>query len=184
MDGVIQIPQGKQFAPSELPRVFLGAHLGDKPVSYVAVDHFLGGQAAVRQLCSLGHEKIFFLSGGDPEVCRRRRSGYESALRQLKLTEPESPEEATALIVSHRSLLGPWTGKALVSFDGTFFDRVGIAVSTFDSPENMARIAADILLEQLERPIGGYSHRMVVPCLTRRGSDFPLGEEAKPWQSV
>ena len=184
VDGVIQIPQGKQFSPSELPRVFLGAHLGDKPVSFVAVDHFLGGQAAVRQLCSLGHEKIFFLSGGDPEVCRRRRSGYESALRQLKLTEPESPEEATALIVSHRSLLGPWTGKALVSFDGTFFDRVGIAVSTFDSPENMARIAADILLEQLERPIGGYSHRMVVPQLTRRGSDFPLGEEAKPWQSV
>ena len=178
VDGVIQIPVGKQFAPSELPRVFLGAHLGDQPESYVAVDHFLGGQAAVRQLYSLGHRKILFLPGGEPEVCRRRKSGYESALRQLKLTAPQNMEEATAVIVSDRQLLGNLTGKALVSFDGTFFDRVGIPVSTFDSPENMARIAADILLEQLERPIGGYSHRMVVPCLTRRGSDFAIGEEA------
>ena len=87
-------------------------------------------------------------------------------------------EEATAVIVSDRQLLGNLTGKALVSFDGTFIDRLGIPVSTFDSPENMARIAADILLEQLERRIGGYSHRMVVPCLTRRGSDFAIGEEA------
>ena len=115
---------------------------------------------------------------------RRRKSGYDSALRQLKLTEPQSQEEATALIVSDRALLGTVAGKALVSFDGTFFDRVGIAVSTFDSPENMARIAADILLEQLERPIGGYSHRMVVPCLNRRGSDFVLGEEAAAWANV
>ena len=132
----------------------------------------------MRQLYSLGHRKILFLPGGEPEVCRRRKSGYESALRQLKLTAPKNMDEATAVIVSDRQLLGNLTGKALVSFDGTFFDRVGIPVSTFDSPENMARIAADILLEQLERPIGGYSHRMVVPCLTRRGSDFAIGEEA------
>ena len=178
VDGVIQIPLGKQFAPSALPRVFLGANLGDQPESYVAVDHFLGGQAAVRQLHSLGHEKIFFLSGGEPEICRRRKSGVDSALRQLKLTAPKTPEEATAVIVADCSQAGRFPGKALVSFDGTFFDRVGIPVSTFDSPENMARIAADILLEQLERPIGGYSHRMVVPQLSRRGSDFMLGEEA------
>ncbi len=177
VDGVIQIPAGKQFSPSELPRVFLGANLGDQPESYVAVDHFLGGQAAVRQLYSLGHRKILFLPGGDPEVCRRRKSGYESALRQRKLTAPKNMEEATAVIVSDRSLLGKVTGKALVSFDGAFFDRVGISVSTFDSPENMAQIAADILLEQLERPIGGYSHRMVVPQLQRRGSDFAVSEE-------
>lgn len=178
VDGVIQIPGGKQFSPSELPRVFLGAHLGDQPVSYVAVDHFLGGQAAVRQLHSLGHRKILFVPGGDPEVCRRRKSGYDSALRQLKLTPPRDPAEATAVIAADRSAVGKLPGKALLSFDGTFFDRVGIPVSTFDSPENMARIAAGILLEQLERPIGGYSHRMVVPQLNRRGSDFPAGEEA------
>ena len=81
------------------------------------------------------------------------------------------------MIVADCSQAGRFPGKALVSFDGTFFDRVGIPVSTFDSPENMARIAADILLEQLERPIGGYSHRMVVPQLHRRGSDFPVREE-------
>lgn len=177
VDGVIQIPAGKQFSPTELPRVFLGAHLGDQPVSYVAVDHFLGGQAAVRQLCSLGHRKIFFLAGGDPEVCRRRKSGVDSALRQRKLTAAKNPEEATAVIASDRQLPGTLAGKALVSFDGSFFDRVGIPVSTFDSPENMAPIAASILLEQLERPIGGYSHRMVVPQLHRRGSDFPVREE-------
>ena len=177
VDGVIQIPGGKQFSPSDLPRVFLGANLGDQPESYVAVDHFLGGQAAVRQLYSLGHRKIAFLPGGDPEVCRRRKSGYESALRQLKLTPPKDAEEATAVIAADKTLVGSLPGKALVSFDGAFFDRVGIPVSTFDSPDNMARIAADILLEQLERPIGGYSHRMVVPQLRRRGSDIPVREE-------
>lgn len=177
VDGVIQIPVGRQVCESDLPRVFLGAHLGDKPESYVAVDHFLGGQAAVRQLYSLGHRKICFLPGGDPEVCRRRKSGVDSALRQLKL-ESVGPEEATAVIAGG-DLPQVAPGVALVGFDGGRFARAGLPVSTFDSPDNMARIAADILLEQLERPIGGYSHRMVVPQLHRRGSDIPYEKEAE-----
>jgi len=185
VDGVILIPAGREArrqvsSEGETPLVYLGAHLGDQPESYVAVDHFLGGQAAVRHLHSLGHQRILFLPGGEPEICRRRRSGYESACKQLKLKIPEGLEDCTAVIAAHSgTALEVPKGLSLVSFDGEAFDLAGIPISTFDSPENMARIAADILLEQLERPIGGYSHRMVVPQLKRRGSDILLDKEVR-----
>lgn len=183
VDGVIWIPAGREARrqlsrEGEVPTVFLNAHLGDQPESYVAVDHFLGGQAAVRHLRGLGHERILFLPGGEPEICRRRKSGYESACRQLKLPLPEGPEDCTAVIAAHcADALGVPKGLCVVSFDGEAFAQAGIPVSTFDCPENMARIAADILLEQLERPIGGYSHRMVVPQLRQRGSDISFDKE-------
>jgi len=60
---------------------------------------------------------------------------------------------------------------ALVSFDGETLAQAGIPLTTFDSPANMAAIAADILLEKLDRPVGGYSHRMVVPQLQKRGNE-------------
>ena len=181
VDGVILVPTRRQNLPdTQLPTVFLNAHLGDSPRSYVAVDHFLGGQAAVRHLHSLGHEKIFFLAGSDPEACRRRKSGYESACRQLKLPVCGEMAECTAVIAADPvAAMGLSRDLAVVSFDGDALALAGIPVTTLDCPDSIAQIAVDILLEQLERPIGGYSHRMVVPQLNRRGSDTLLEKEVR-----
>lgn len=182
VDGLIIIPTGREtrkllLTMEQVPEVvYLGAHLGDLPESYVAVDHFLGGQAAARYLYGLGHSSILFLGNEDSEVSNKRRGGAVSAFRQLGINGVSAdirqlPEldwtPFTAVIAGNCTIARSCpVDKALVSFDGS--DRGEWRISTFDSPENMASIAADILLEKLDRPVGGYSHRMVVPQLKRR----------------
>lgn len=182
VDGVIIIPTSRETrkalrAMEQAPEaVFLGAYLGDQPESYVAVDHFLGGQAAVRHLEKRGCKQLLFVGNEESEDGNKRRSGVVSAAKQLrlnclcidvrKLTQVDW-EEFDGIIAADcdiaRQLPG---GKSVVSFDG---DTQGdVDITTLDTPDNMARIAAEILLEKLERPIGGYSHRMVVPQLRER----------------
>lgn len=185
VDGLIVIPIGRETRKllrslESVPEtVYLGAYLGDLPESYVAVDHFLGGQAAVRHLHSLGHRKILFLGNEESEISNKRRGGAVSAFRQLQLEgvcadvrqlEGLQWQNFTAVIAGDCTIAQkcPET-VTTVSFDGENFAHLGI--STLDSPGNMAGIAADILLEKLERPIGGYSHRMVVPQLKERKSE-------------
>jgi len=187
VDGVIVIPVSREsrklLRTQQLPveGVFLCANMGDQPESYVAVDHFLGGQAAVRYLHSVGHRKILFVGSEDVEVSNKRRSGVVSAFRQLQL-EGECVDVSelrnlelrpfTAIIAADCAIaLACPKETALVSFDGETLAQAGIPLTTFDSPANMAAIAADILLEKLDRPVGGYSHRMVVPQLQKRGNE-------------
>ena len=180
VDGVIVIPVSKETRKllrtmeQPLEAVFLAAYLGDQPESYVAVDHFLGGQAAVRYLHEQGCQKILFIGKEDSEVSNKRQSGAVSAFRQFRVEgacafsqEPVDWEAYDGIIAADCAVAKHVpAGKRLVSFDG---DAVGLTeITTLDSPANMAVIATDILLEKLERPIGGYSHRMVVPELVRR----------------
>ena len=187
VDGVIVIPvsrESRKLLRSQMPSVegiFLGANLGDQPESYVAVDHFLGGQAAVRYLHGLGHKKILFLGNEESEVSNKRRGGVSSAFRQLQLDgvcadirqlQDLDLQPFTAIIAGECAIAVQCPeNKALVSFDGESFAQAGILLDTFDSPPNMAAIAADILLEKLDRPVGGYSHRMVVPQLKKRRNE-------------
>ena len=185
VDGLIVIPIGRETRKllrslDSVPEtVYLGAYLGDLPESYVAVDHFLGGQAAVRHLHGLGHKKILFLGNEESEICNKRRGGAVSAFRQLQVEGVCADirqlgeldwQNFTAVIAGDCAIARccPET-VTTVSFDGENFGQLDI--STFESPVNMAEIAADILLEKLERPIGGYSHRMVVPQLKERRSE-------------
>ena len=185
VDGLIVMPTGRETrrllrSQEQAPEtVYLGAYWGDLPESYVAVDHFLGGQAAVRHLHKLGHEKILFLSGEESEVCSRRKSGVVSAFRQLQLDgvcadlrqlDELNWQDFTAVIAGDCAVAHYCPEEiTTVSFDGENLGQWGI--STFDSPDTMAGIAADILLEKLERPVGGYSHRMVVPQLRQRRNE-------------
>lgn len=180
VDGLIVMPVSREIRKllhaleQPLDAVFLGAYLGDQPESYVAVDHFLGGQAAVRHLVEQGCQKILFIGKEESEISNKRRSGAVSAFRQFRVegicTDSKDPVDWTAydgIIAADCSIaLRVPAGKTLVSFDGETIGSMGI--TTLDSPANMAAIAADILLEKLERPIGGYSHRMVVPELIQR----------------
>lgn len=180
VDGVIVIPVSREtrklLHAMEQPveAVFLGAYLGDQPESYVAVDHFLGGQAAVRYLREQGCQKILFVGKEESEVSNKRRSGAVSAFRQFRVEgvcadskDPVNWADYDGIIAADCTIARQVPAeKLLVSFDGEAADTVRFA--TLDSPANMAVIAADILLEKLERPIGGYSHRMVVPELVRR----------------
>lgn len=184
VDGVIIIPAGRESRkllrdPEQpLEGVFLDAHLGDQPESYVAVDHFLGGQAAVRHLHEQGFRNILFVGDEDSEISNKRRGGVVSAFRQLQLDgvctdirelSRQDWSSCGAVIAADCTIATHIPqGKTLVSFDGEAFAQAGIRLNTFDRPSNMAAIAADILLEKLDRPIGGYSHRMVVPQLQRR----------------
>ncbi len=187
VDGVIVIPVSREsrklFRTQQPPveGIFLCANMGDQPESYVAVDHFLGGQAAVRYLHGLGHRKILYVGNEESEVSNKRRSGVVSAFRQLQLEglcvdagqlQDMDPGQFTAIIAGDCTIaLRCPADKMLVSFDGETMAQAGILLTTFDSPANMAAIAADILLEKLDRPVGGYSHRMVVPQLQKRGSE-------------
>lgn len=180
VDGVIVIPISRESRKllhameQPLEAVFLGVYLGDQPESYVAVDHFLGGQAAVRYLLEEGCQRILFVGREESEVSNKRRGGAVSAFRQFRVEgrcadskDPIDWKDYDGIITADPSIAQQVpVEKRLVSFDG---ETVGhIDFSTLDSPANMAVIAADILLEKLERPIGGYSHRMVVPELVRR----------------
>lgn len=182
VDGVIVIPVSRESGKAlrsmdQRPEVvFLGAYLGDQPESYVAVDHFLGGQAAVRYLQEQGCKNILFIGKEESENSNKRRSGVVSAFRQSQIVGTcadckELPQidwqKYDGIITADCvTALHVPEDKQLVSFDGEAFGSMGIA--TFDTPDNMAGIAADILLEKLERPIGGYSHRMVIPQLCKR----------------
>lgn len=183
VDGMIVIPTGRETrkllrSMESVPETVYLAYLGDLPESYVAVDYFLGGQAAVRYLHSLGHSEILFL-GADSEISNKRRNGAESAFRQLRMngvcadiSQAETLEWSafTAVIAGDCAIARLCPGeKTVISFDGEHLGPWGI--STFDAPANMAGIAADILLEKLERPVGGYSHRMVVPQLKERRNE-------------
>lgn len=184
VDGVIVIPTSrdsrKLLASQEeqVCGVFLGAHLGDQPESYVAVDHFLGGLAAVQYLHSKGHKHILFVGREESEVACKRRSGAVSAFRQLKLDgtcldikalHTAQWDRYTAVIAADCAIaLALPQDICRVSFDGEALALGGIPLTTFDTPDSMASIAADILLEKLDRPVGGYSHRMVVPQLRER----------------
>ena len=184
VDGVVIIPatrdSRKLLSSQEEPvcGVFLGAHLGDQPESYVAVDHFLGGMEAVRYLHSLGHRHILFAGREESDISCKRRDGAVSAFRQLKLEGScidikdlggVQWERYTAVIAADCAIaLALPAGICKVSFDGEALALGGIPLTTFDTPDNMAGIAADILLEKLDRPVGGYSHRMVVPQLHQR----------------
>jgi DNA-binding LacI/PurR family transcriptional regulator len=182
VDGVIIIPTSRETrkalrAMEQAPEaVFLGAYLGDQPESYVAVDHFLGGQAAVRHLEKHGCKQLLFVGSEDSEASNKRRGGVVSAAKQLRLNclcmdVKELPqvnwEEFDGIIAADCDIARQLPAdKKVVSFDG---DTQGdVDITTLDTPDNMARIAAEILLEKLERPIGGYSHRMVVPQLRER----------------
>ena len=187
VDGVIVIPVTRESRKllraqeSPVEGIFLGAYLGDQPESYVAVDHFLGGQAAVRYLHGLGHRKILFLGNEDSEISNKRRSGVVSAFRQLQLDGVCADSKDidsldwrafTAVIAGDCAIAARCPRDImLVSFDGETLAQAGILLTTFDTPANMAAIAADILLEKLDRPVGGYSHRMVVPQLQKRGNE-------------
>lgn len=182
VDGLIVIPSFKEcrklLRTMEQPveAVFLGAYLGDQPESYVAVDHFLGGQAAVRYLAQQGCEKILFVNREESEVSNKRRDGAVSAFRQFRVAgvcvdskelNQIHWEDFDGVIAADCAIaVGIPKQKQLVSFDGEALG--GLGITTLDSPANMAQIAADILLEKMERPVGGYSHRMVVPELVNR----------------
>lgn len=181
-DGIIIIPASRETSKllrsmeQQPEAVFLGAYLGNQPESYVAVDHFLGGQAAVRYLHEQDCKRILFIGSGDSEVSNKRRDGVVSAFRQLHLDGvcadakelPQLDWDAYDAVIAADCTIAAQIplGKTAVSFDGDLLGNTG--VSTFDTPSNMAGIAVDILLEKLARPIGGYSHRMVVPQLRKR----------------
>lgn len=182
VDGMIIIPVSRESrkllrAMENAPEaVFLGAYLGDQPESYVAVDHYLGGQAAVRYLFEKGCRRILFVGNEDSEVSNKRRGGAVSAFRQFH-TEGSCTDFKDLGQVDWMNYDGVIAadceiartipaGRMLVSFDGE--DGGERSITTLDSPGNMAGIAADILLEKLDRPIGGYSHRMVIPQLRER----------------
>lgn len=185
VDGLIVMPTGRETrkllrSQEQVPEtVYLSAYWGDLPESYVAVDHFLGGQAAVRYLHKLGHEKILFLGSEESEVCNKRRGGAVSAFRQLHINGicadvrqlDELDWQSFTAVIAGDCALARYCPESLttVSFDGEHLGQWGI--STFDSPDTMAGIAADILLEKLERPVGGYSHRMVIPQLRQRRNE-------------
>lgn len=182
VDGVIIIPTSRETrkalrAMEQAPEtVFLGAYLGDQPESYVAVDHFLGGQAAARHLAKCGCKQLLYVGDEESEASNKRRGGVVSAAKQLRLycdcidiTEIAQIDWADydGMIAADCGIARKLPeGKPLVSFDGDI--RGDVEIPTLDTPDNMARIAAEILLEKLERPIGGYSHRMVVPQLRER----------------
>lgn len=182
VDGVIIIPTSRETrkalrAMEQVPEaVFLGAYLGDQPESYVAVDHFLGGQAAVRHLEKEGCQRLLFVGNEESEASNKRRSGVVSAAKQLHVScvcvdAKELPQvdwdDYDGIIAADCGIARQIPAqKQIVSFDGDVQSDIGI--TTLDTPDNIARIAADILLEKLERPIGGYSHRMVVPELKQR----------------
>lgn len=187
VDGVIVIPATKESRKllrsqqNTLEGVFLDAYLGDQPESYVAVDHFMGGQAAVRYLHQRGCRRILFAGREESEISNKRRSGAVSAFRQLQLegTCVDAKDLARQDLAAFDGIIAADCaialtlpqGKKLVSFDGQALARAGIGITTLDSPANMAKIAVDILLEKLDRTVGGYSHRMVVPQLQCRGED-------------
>lgn len=182
VDAVVVIPVSKEsrklLHTMEQPveSVFLGAYLGDQPESYVAVDHFLGGQAAVRYLCEHGCKNILFVGREESEVSNKRRAGAVSAFRQFRVTgvcvdskdlSQIHWQDFDGVIAADCAIaLRIPADKQVISFDGEALG--GMGITTLDSPGNMAQIAADILLEKMERPIGGYSHRMVVPELVKR----------------
>jgi DNA-binding LacI/PurR family transcriptional regulator len=182
VDGLIVIPASREtrkvLRAMEQPAeaVFLGAYLGDQPESYVAVDHFLGGQAAVRCLHEHGCKSILFVGREESEISNKRRDGALSAFRQFRVTGvcADSKElqhihwqDYDGVIAADCAIaLRIPADKQVISFDGEALG--GMGITTLDSPGNMAQIAADILMEKLERPVGGYSHRMVVPELVKR----------------
>ena len=184
VDGVIVIPGSKDSRrllrgqKGNIQGVFLDAYLGDLPESYVAVDHFMGGQAAVRYLHSCGCKRILFVGREESEISNKRQGGAASAFRQLQLEgncldvkdlTQVKIEEFDGIIAADCSIALQLPQKQnLVSFDGQDMARAGISINTFDAPDNMAKIAADILMEKLDRTVGGYSHRMVLPQLQLR----------------
>ena len=182
VDGLIVMPVSKESRklihameqPAET--VFVGAYLGNQPESYVAVDHFLAGQAAVRYLCEHGCEKILLVGREDSEVSNKRRDGAVSAFRQFRVTGVCADHKNLPQInwQDYDGVIATDCALALqipadmqrISFDGEALG--GLGITTLDSPDTMAQIAVDILMEKMERPVGGYSHRMVVPQLVKR----------------
>lgn len=76
----------KNFLPSDVPVVLMGARPRSEGLASVALDDVQGGTIATQHLISLGHKRIAVLSGPLEEDCvQDRTEGYQRAMAEAGL---------------------------------------------------------------------------------------------------
>lgn len=76
----------RELARSGTPVVTIGIDLEEAAAGFVSVDTYAGARAAVDHLTQLGHRRIGYLAGPDPEhTGRGRHDGYTDALRATRI---------------------------------------------------------------------------------------------------
>jgi LacI family repressor for deo operon, udp, cdd, tsx, nupC, and nupG len=89
IDGVIiscfpRIEAKIQDLKDLIPIVLMDNIASDKSIPSVTIDNFSSSVEAIKYLCSLGHERIAFISGlMDSSVCKERYHGYTHILSNL-----------------------------------------------------------------------------------------------------
>lgn len=93
VDGLLIVPQSPKTYETiraytdQVPTVFLGENLGNRPQSYVSVDNSHGACLAVEYLYRLGHREILYFGRHQSTTHQLRAEGYLRACRQLGLRE-------------------------------------------------------------------------------------------------
>lgn len=168
----------------------------------VAGDDVSGAELAVDHLVELGHTSIVHISGGDNRIAWERRAGYDRAMARHGLqsvvvegafseggghagAERAVDAGATALVVANdlaaigalaalraRGLRVP-EDISVVGYDGMrLLDSLDI--TTVAQPlADMGRVAADLLMERIERPDRPSVHREVDTRVVVRGTSGP-----------
>ncbi len=73
------------IASREIPVVLVGRAAKAASVASVTNDDWAGGVAVVKHCASLGHKRIAHIDGGQGAGAAARRSGYQDAMKQLRL---------------------------------------------------------------------------------------------------
>jgi DNA-binding LacI/PurR family transcriptional regulator len=81
----------KNYLPSDVPVVLMGARPRSEGLASVALDDVQGGYIATQHLISLGHKRIALLSGPMEEDCSQDRTdGYKQAMSEAHIEiDPE-----------------------------------------------------------------------------------------------
>ncbi len=93
VDGMViscfpRLENGIQELKSLIPIVLMDNNSADKTIPSVVIDNFNGIAGAVDYLCSLGHERIGFISGLlDSDVGKDRLKGFVTAINNRGLKE-------------------------------------------------------------------------------------------------
>lgn len=145
VDGLILLGSMAKLSSIEevaasIPVTLLGRQTRSKVVDSVAVDNSAGAQAAIDYLVAQGHTRITHIHAGTAAGSRRRRSGYEKAMRRhglaknIRLVEGAFTEAAGARAMSE-ILAGEETPTAVfapndIAAIGALetIDRAGLAV--------------------------------------------------------